>query len=158
MYRQMEKCWYRTVRTGGLGLTILIYWGKGYLAWYQGCMACDTFIQLLYNDGCTAASSPYPYKGIVNAYYFFKYCDGLSQENVPETAKSPPEQPEIEKFEKTRFHVPAPPNIGPQCTGKTTDAGTPVRRSPRSLLLGYCMASDLLSFVPPGCVRRRVVG
>jgi hypothetical protein len=23
-------------------------------------MACDTVIQLLYNDGCTAASSPYP--------------------------------------------------------------------------------------------------
>jgi hypothetical protein len=39
MYRQMEKFRYRTVRTGGLGLMILSYWGKGYLAWYQGCMA-----------------------------------------------------------------------------------------------------------------------
>jgi hypothetical protein len=37
-YRQMENCRYRTVRTGGLGLIILIYLGKGYLAWYQGCM------------------------------------------------------------------------------------------------------------------------
>jgi hypothetical protein len=31
-YRQMDKCRYRTIRTGGLGLIILIYWGKGYLA------------------------------------------------------------------------------------------------------------------------------
>jgi hypothetical protein len=36
MYSQIEKCEYRTVRTGGLGPKLLIYWGKGYLAGYQG--------------------------------------------------------------------------------------------------------------------------
>jgi hypothetical protein len=63
-----------------------------------------------------------------------KYCNGLSQENVPEAAKNPPEQLKIEKFEKTRFHEPAPPKIGQYCIGKAKDAGTPVRRSPRALV------------------------
>jgi hypothetical protein len=61
------------------------------------------------------------------------YCNGLSEENLPEATKNPPEQLKIKKFEKTRFHVPAPPEIGRYRTGKTKDAGTPVRRSPRAL-------------------------
>jgi hypothetical protein len=41
---------------------------------------------------------------------------GLSQENVPEAAKNPPEQLIIvfmktKQFEKTRFHVPTPPKF-----------------------------------------------
>jgi hypothetical protein len=43
--------------------------GQGVPSMVPGMHACDTVIQLPYNDGCTAASSPYPYKGIVNAYY-----------------------------------------------------------------------------------------
>jgi hypothetical protein len=151
MYRQMEKCRYRTVRTGGLGLIIMIYWGKGYLAWYQGCIACDTAIQLLYNDGCTAARSPYPYEGIVNAYYdvtvaLLLVClQHAGERSWPrwQAAKNPPEQLKIKKCEKTRFHVLAPPKICRYCTGKTKDAGMPVRRSPRTLIgaLDHCAVS-----------------
>jgi hypothetical protein len=60
---------YRSYRGPRSNIIDLLGQGVFSMVPWQGGMAYDTVIQLLYNDGCTAASSPYPYKGIVNAYY-----------------------------------------------------------------------------------------
>jgi hypothetical protein len=108
-------------------------------------MECDRVIQLLYNDGCTAARRPYPCKGIVNAYYavpvaLLLVClQHAGERSVPrwQAAKTPPEQLKMKKSRETAFSrdftCRHPLIIGRYCTGKPKDVGTPVRRSPRAL-------------------------
>jgi hypothetical protein len=97
-------------------------------------MECDTVIQLLYNDGCTAARSPYPYKGIVNACYdvpvaLLLVClQHAGERSVPrwQAAKTPPEQLKMKKKRENAIsRAGTPPKLAGTVPGNQK---MPVRR------------------------------